>query len=283
MYLPDAGGTPVRPGRGARARKVGPRAPNVRGVRPTRVDFEKAFDSVDHDFTFKMMSKLGMPNNFCRWARLAFTNTTASCIVNGTLTRKFALPGGGRQGDNLYPLIFAMVMHGLTVAVQECPARGVRIPGTIRRAKIKQYVDDSALFASNQADIEHYIEAVKLFERASGMKVNWDKTDGMYIGANAANPPTPHVTVTHADATTTTISFAKDTVVGHTPGPQGPEPIRHLKYNTRLRYLGVIMGPKLPPNHNWALLKPKLWFPKKRKKERKNGKTVLFCGGNSEC
>ena len=57
------------------------------------LDFEKAFDSVDHQFTFKMMEKLGLPPQFIQWTKLAFTNTTAACIVNGKLSRPFKLPG----------------------------------------------------------------------------------------------------------------------------------------------------------------------------------------------
>ena len=172
--------------------------------------------------------------------------------MNGKLSQAFDLPGGGRQGDNLYPLIFAIVMHGLTLAVQHCPATGVAIPGTSRKSKIKQYVDDSALFASSQTDTGHYIDAVKLFEQASGMRVNWDKTDGMYIGSNTERPPAPEVTRNHTDGTSTTISFAQK-IYSNAPGAL--RDAHRLQYHTRLRYLGVIIGTSLPADHNWHVIK----------------------------
>ena len=70
------------------------------------IDYKKAFDSVDHQFTFDILEQVGIPYEFIRWAKLAFTNTSACVLVNGKRSPFFQLPGGGRQGDNLYPLIF---------------------------------------------------------------------------------------------------------------------------------------------------------------------------------
>ena len=63
------------------------------------LDFEKAFDSVDHEFTFTMLQAVGLPKEFIQWAKLAFTNTQACLIINGKRSPFFPLPGGGRQGD----------------------------------------------------------------------------------------------------------------------------------------------------------------------------------------
>ena len=63
------------------------------------LDFEKAFDSVDHEFTFNMMETVGIPLEFIKWAKLAFCQTTACVMVNGKRSPFFGLPGGGRQGE----------------------------------------------------------------------------------------------------------------------------------------------------------------------------------------
>ena len=82
--------------------------------------FEKAFDNVSHDYVKELMHAMNISkkdNNdqydgFIRWTSLAFTETKAQCIINGKLSPGFKLPGGGRQGDNLFPLIFSIVGHG---------------------------------------------------------------------------------------------------------------------------------------------------------------------------
>ena len=57
------------------------------------LDFEKAFDSVDHEFTFTMLQAVGLPKEFIQWAKLAFTNTQACLIINGKRSPFFPLPG----------------------------------------------------------------------------------------------------------------------------------------------------------------------------------------------
>jgi len=105
------------------------------------LDFEKAFDSVDHDFLFRTMEKMNLgtanedcddtlKNDFIRWSKLAFTKTTAKCMINGKLSKGFNLPGGGRQGDNLFPLLFALVVHNLKLIIDHCPAQGIPIPNS---------------------------------------------------------------------------------------------------------------------------------------------------------
>ena len=83
------------------------------------LDFEKAFDSVNHEFTFKIMEAFGIPKKFIKWSSLAFIDTQACCIINGKRSKYFDLPGGGRQGDNLYPLIFTIVVQDLNHLIHD--------------------------------------------------------------------------------------------------------------------------------------------------------------------
>ena len=91
------------------------------------LDFKKAFDSVNHEFTFAAMKAFGIPDEFIRFTKLAFVNTSACCIVNGQRTKFFPLPGGGRQGDNLYPLIFCIVMQVMNIAISMQGLQGIDI------------------------------------------------------------------------------------------------------------------------------------------------------------
>ena len=44
-------------------------------------DFEKAFDSVDHDFIYKVLKHFNFSNSFINWIKL-FYNDAKSCVVN---------------------------------------------------------------------------------------------------------------------------------------------------------------------------------------------------------
>ena len=188
------------------------------------LDFEKAFDSVNHEFTFKAMEAFNIPDAFIRLTKLAFTDTEACCIVNNKRTEFFPLPGGGRQGDNLYPLIFAIVMEVLNVSIRIQQMEGITIPNTKnKKLTLAQYADDSTTFGKNKEDYKKMRRAIAEFESASGMSVNWDKTIIMYLRA----------------------PFTLD------PG----DPIKVLQRGQKTRVLGVMMGHL--PDKNTASIK--LW------------------------
>ena len=66
-------------------------------------DFEKAFDSVDHEFLFKVLELFGFGESFCNWVKILYTNTS-SCVMNGgRSTGYFSINRGVRQGDPLSP------------------------------------------------------------------------------------------------------------------------------------------------------------------------------------
>ena len=145
------------------------------------IDFEKAFDSVDHQFIFDIMEKLGFPSEFIKWTKLGFTSTQASLIINGKLTSFFDLPGGGRQGDNLFPLIFAIVVQGLASLINKSDAAGIRVGDKYH--KIVQYADDSTLLVSEDSDWAIYNTCITIFCEASGMVINWSKSKGLWLGS----------------------------------------------------------------------------------------------------
>ena len=44
-------------------------------------DFEKAFDSVDHDFLYKVLDLFGFGESFCTWVKILYTDIS-SCVMN---------------------------------------------------------------------------------------------------------------------------------------------------------------------------------------------------------
>ena len=74
------------------------------------IDFQKAFDSVSHDFLNKILNFYNFGPQFCRWVEILYKNSL-SCIFNGGMsTGYFEVRRGVRQGDPLSPLIFTMCM-----------------------------------------------------------------------------------------------------------------------------------------------------------------------------
>ena len=196
------------------------------------LDFEKAFDSVDHEFTFAMLHAVGIPNEFIKWTKLAFTNTQACVIVNGKKSAFFDLPGGGRQGDNLYPMIFAIVVQGLASLIATYDIQGI-VDQSRRAFTIGQYADDTTLGVGCDDDWIKYDHAISIFCDASGMMMNWDKSLALWLGANITTPP-------------------------KIPPASVPTGLTFLRDGLTTRMLGARVGTNTDKNTLWNYLQPKL-------------------------
>jgi hypothetical protein len=193
------------------------------------IDFEKAFDSVNHEFMERALRAHGLPSEFIRWVMLAFTQTQACCIINGKRGPFFDLPGGGRQGDNLYPLIFSIVMQALNSLIASYNIDGIPLAdGSV--FKVKQYADDSTLAGATAADYTKIKAALKVFCDASGMRINWSKSILMRLGNFRANP---------------------------FPIPAGDQ-ISILQEGQLVRVLGVHLGHTQNRNNGWVRLKDRM-------------------------
>ena len=154
------------------------------------VDFEKAFDSVDHEFLFHVLELFGFGCSFCSWVKVLYTNIT-SCVMNGgDSTGYFDIKQGVRQGDPLSPYLFLLAMEIL--------AHRVRQDDTIIGFKfgdyeIKQilYADDVTLFVKDVNSVNRLKLVFEEFEKVSGLKVNEGKTNFIWMGKDMENPNVP--------------------------------------------------------------------------------------------
>ena len=60
---------------------------NLNGYMIT-IDFEKAFDSLNHDFVLNVVSIVGIPEYYIDWIRIILKKQE-SCVINGGYTTKY--------------------------------------------------------------------------------------------------------------------------------------------------------------------------------------------------
>ena len=72
------------------------------------VDFTKAFDTVNREFLFKILGKLGCPPKFIRLIESLYSQVHARLIVDGVLTEPFEYNSGVKQGCKLAPTLYGI-------------------------------------------------------------------------------------------------------------------------------------------------------------------------------
>ena len=149
------------------------------------IDQEKAFDRVDFDFIFAALETLKVPPILIKWCRILYKNISSTVKVNGYLTNTIPVKKGVRQGDSISPLLFIIVAEALAIEIRKDPRiHGFEMP--ISRAEVKEssYADDKIIYCKDQQSSKNALNKVESFCKASGMKINKEKSEILLIGKN---------------------------------------------------------------------------------------------------
>lgn len=100
-------------------------------------------------------------------------------VTNGRKSPPFQLHRGTRQGCPLSPLIFALVLEPLAIAVrQNDNIVGIKAGG--KEHKLLLYVDDILLLSrSPSTTVPHILTLINSFSGVSTYKINWSKSEAM--------------------------------------------------------------------------------------------------------
>jgi hypothetical protein len=142
-----------------------------------KLDFAKAFDTVEHEAILKVFENFGCDSRWLAWMRMLMLIGTSEILLNGVPDKKFFCRRGVRQGDPLSALLFVGVSDLLQGMVNHLFRSGVlHAPLDIPNSDfpIVQYADDTLLIL--QADSDQ-LSALKLllkdFAQATGLRVNY--------------------------------------------------------------------------------------------------------------
>ncbi|XP_071727135.1 uncharacterized protein [Rutidosis leptorrhynchoides] len=146
-----------------------------------KVDFEKAFDSLNWCFLFVVMKSMGFENKWIKWIRACLKSASISILVNGSPTKEFSLGRGVRQGDPLSPFLFILAAEGLNIltkaATEKGLFRGVEIGNDKVLVSHLQFTDDTIFFGEwGRMNALNLRNLLKCFELSSGLKVNFQKS-----------------------------------------------------------------------------------------------------------
>jgi len=153
-----------------------------------KVDFEKAYDSMDWGYLDSIMGRMSFPTMWRKWMNECVCTVTTSILVNGCPTDEFDLRRGLRQGDPLSPFLFLIAAEGLNVMMSEAVNHNLFTGYSVGAQNATvishlQFADDTLLLGiKSWANVRALRAVLTLFEAMSGLKVNFHKS--MLVGVN---------------------------------------------------------------------------------------------------
>ena len=146
-----------------------------------KLDFQKAYDSVNWSFLKMVMIKLGFGRKWIGWIMNCVTSASMSILLNGMPLKPFKMEKGLRQGDPLTPYLFILVSEMLVYFVKKANDVNLIDDVPIGKDKIRlqhlQFADDTLIFIpKNSVCITNYFRILDVFAVMSGLHLNYSKS-----------------------------------------------------------------------------------------------------------
>ena len=140
------------------------------------IDAEKAFDSVDWSFLYRVLHRFGLHETIIKTIQALYNYPPARIQINGCLSNSFTLERGTRQGCACSPLLFALYLEPFSKYVrQNKEIIGINIQGKVH--KLACYADDILIFLGQPTNsLPKLMQSYEYFGRLSGYKININKT-----------------------------------------------------------------------------------------------------------
>lgn len=145
------------------------------------LDAEKAFDSVEWPYLFKVLSLFGFGTDFTQWVKLLYSGPCAEIMTNNYISKPFNLHRGTRQGCPLSPLLFILSLEPFAISIRNHPImKGIQLADVEHR--IALFADDALLYLTNlEQSFSALTEEINRFGNSSGYKVNQTKSSVLFI------------------------------------------------------------------------------------------------------
>ena len=140
------------------------------------LDAMKAFDLVIWDFLYMTLEKFGFEKKSIQCIKAIYNEPSARIKINGSLSSKFTLERGTRQGCCLSPILFSIYIEPLAQMIREDTLlSGVEI--NHKKHVISLFADDVLIYLNDP--VSHFgrlLQILKRFGDCSGYRLNMSKT-----------------------------------------------------------------------------------------------------------
>ena len=153
------------------------------------IDFQSAFDSIDHRFIKKSLRFFGFGPYFCKWVDIFLTDYEVHIMHAGKLLDPFSIGKGTKQGDILSPSLFIIGLEVLLIKLRNCPLISrYRVFNT--PVNLSAYADDlNLVIAYDERSLRRILKILDDFKKLSGLNINTEKTQCMIFGLGENERP----------------------------------------------------------------------------------------------
>ncbi|KAL6565178.1 hypothetical protein OROMI_016628 [Orobanche minor] len=145
-----------------------------------KLDMEKAYDRINWNFIFQVMSSLGFSFVWINFIKSCISNCWFSILVNGESVGFFKSQRGIRQGDPLSPLIFVIAADYFSRSIGQMftnnPLMYYKIKKKVKTTHLA-YADDILIFLNaSKKNLQILKKCIFHYETVSGQKINDHKS-----------------------------------------------------------------------------------------------------------
>uniref|UniRef100_A0A803J808 Reverse transcriptase domain-containing protein n=1 Tax=Xenopus tropicalis TaxID=8364 RepID=A0A803J808_XENTR len=144
-------------------------------------DAEKAFDRVSWAFLRESLAQIGLGHKAIHRIMALYNYPRARIKINGSLSEPFKISNGTRQGCPLSPLLYALVMEHLAIAIrQNCNISGVQIRGNHHETAL--YADDLLVYITQPLiSLPALMQEFREYGEYSNFKINFGKSEALNV------------------------------------------------------------------------------------------------------
>ena len=148
------------------------------------VDYEKAFDRVNHEILMQDLKQLGIDDKDLRLLNNLYKEQIAAVLVNGELSEWAQTDRGVRQGCVLSPDLFSLYAEYIMRKVNT--PESLKVNGS--PISNIRYAEDTVLMADSAETLQQLLSSLQAESRKRGLIINKKKTKIMVINKKSEIP-----------------------------------------------------------------------------------------------
>ena len=150
------------------------------------LDQQKAFDRSEWGWVDLCTDHFNFGQKFRDWISMLFKYAKTCIQTNGFTSKFMTITRSLRQGCPVAPMLYILQAEPLAATIRSNKKIvGFKLPnsyGLDIEAKLNMFADDTQILNKTEESIDETFRILGIYESASGAKMNFNKTVGMFLG-----------------------------------------------------------------------------------------------------